>query len=136
MKNIFKPEDFSYLTGYQKDKAEKAAKLANEKLNKFIESWPIVYGKYNCMPQGGVSDWIYRTTNRQYDKHTHTARLAFIEEIKKEPCKHEPEIILGNEGFKVSWPVPFQPNIYKQIFVKVKCKHCGVELQAPWSERK
>lgn len=34
---IFKPEDFIYVTGYQADKAEQAAKLANEKLNDLIE---------------------------------------------------------------------------------------------------
>lgn len=84
MKNIFKLEDFPSLSYH----AQIAAVVeANEKLNKLIESWPVVYGTYNCMPQGMISDWIYRTTNRQYDEHTHTARLAFIEEIKKEPVE-------------------------------------------------
>lgn len=52
-----------------------------EKLNKLIESWPVVYGQW-----GGV----YRSFGESYtDKYdsgaTHTARLAFIQEIKKEP---------------------------------------------------
>lgn len=115
-KDFFKPLDFIYDDDL-KFTANTAANLANEKLNKLIESWPVVYGNNFISNDGSAFDigsvWNITKLN---DK-THTARLAFIEEIKKECVKHE----------------PFNDSCVPNHF---HCKHCGVELQATWSEKK
>lgn len=98
------------------------------KLNKLIESWPVVYdgnSGLSLSPGGAWSvvkhdekDHIAISSNFINSKRK--ARLAFIEEIKKEPCKHEP--IIGALGiYETMQPV---------------CKHCGVDLQAEWREVK
>ena len=94
---IFKPEDFLRF---------EITDLANKKLNELIESWPVVYGdKDSPNPI-----WSKRTGA------THTARIAFIEEIVKEPCRHEPDFS-------------------NRRYVSPKCRLCGVDLQATWSEK-
>lgn len=103
MKDLFEPEDFCDIDFAAMDYA---ADVANKKLNKLIESWPVVYQFGNSwLPLNGTDA-------------THKARLAFIEEIKKEPCKHEPE----DGWFMLSSPT--------------KCKHCGTQLQITWKESK
>jgi len=85
MKEIFKSEDFSeVLSVVTKDKnwyADYISKVANIKVNDLISSWPIVYGHE-------TSDaWHYCKTNEKeswLNSATHTARIAFIEEIKEE----------------------------------------------------
>ena len=112
MKDFFTPEDFEGTHGhYQKELHEAYCKIANEKLNKLIESWPVVYGNFV-----DSRNWTKHETSMD----THTARLAFIEEIKKEPCKHE----------------PLELRTERQYVWAQECKHCGVELQATWSEKK
>lgn len=77
MKNIFKPEDFPNLLGLR----EQAADDANEKMNKLIESWQVVYGRkvsgvfWFCDPKSGMDT----------SPETHTACLAFVEEINQAP---------------------------------------------------
>lgn len=128
--NIFKPEDFPNLLGLR----EQAAEDANEKLNKLIESWPVVYGKGSQWDQtDGKPD--------SYVDCTHHARLAFIEEIKKEPCNHEAsEVEISNTIFQG----PFDPKLgcfrYEKSEWKIRvftnrCRHCGVELQAAWTPK-
>jgi len=113
MKDFFKPEDFQGQDFFTLYRCEEMAKAANEKLNKLIESWPVVYG-YSTK---SVAPWSADRCNSD----THKARLAFVEEIVKEPCKHEPDLL---EMFQ------------KSGLQNSKCKHCGVELQATWSEKK
>jgi hypothetical protein len=48
-------------------------------------------------------------------KETHKARLAFIEPIAKEDCKHEP---------------------IESVMIGHICMYCGVKLQATWTEKK
>lgn len=60
---------------------------------------------------------------------THTARLVAIEEIKREPCKHEPKPVWVGDKDKVF--------IASEIEITVngnhwECKHCGVKLVAEW----
>ena len=81
-------------------------------LNKLIESWPVVYAS---KPDGKSELW---SNNETTGHDTHRAFLAFIEEIKKEPCKHEPGAYQASLG------------------ETIRCCHCGVELQATWSEKK
>lgn len=118
MKDFFKPEDFEDYDSYLR---YNLCRDVNEKLNKLIESWPVVYGNIFISNDGSAFDvgsvWNITKLN---DK-THKARLAFIEEIKKEPCKHEPsKTRLDFGGIPISI-----------------CVHCGVELQvAEWREVK
>jgi hypothetical protein len=108
VKDFFKPEDFFSLC--EQYYAYEVCNQANEKLNKLIESWPVVEG---VMPRDDF--WPGRMTNS--GEFTHRARLAFIEEIKKEPCKHEP-----------TWSD--DPTV--SIVYQAKCKHCGIPLEAEW----
>jgi len=111
MKDFFKAKDFAQ--GIGENIQQINADYANEKLNKLIESWPVVYGS-NKRPLDGWNEKSYEST-------THKARLAFIEEIKKEPCKHEPIQFQDDEG---------------NLAANFICRHCGVELVATWSEKK
>lgn len=112
MKDFFELDDFETVYGPSQ---RLAVEIANEKLNKLIESWPVVYAHKN-----GEQIWaqaIYVKEN------VYKARLAFIEEIKKEPCKHEPEAL--------------EVRSYGYVTIgTAKCKHCEVELKATWSEKK
>ena len=110
MKNFFKPHHFPKL---RFDDACEAADVANEKLATLIESWPVVYGCKN------ISDekWSFDENNNSC---THKARLAFIEELPKEPCDHLPVQQTLKSG------------ALSNHFI---CRRCGVELQATWSEK-
>lgn len=88
-----------------------AAEIANEKLQKLIEESPTVYG--SMIMKDSVVGVPFGEVSSQED--THKAKLMFIEEIPKEPCKHEPNLLNQKIG---GW----------------FCKHCGVELKATWSE--
>lgn len=108
-KDFFRPEHFmGWTTNTQR------ADWANKLLNQAIESWPVVYGTKDNNGQH-----FHENPNGNYNP-TLKARLAFIEEIKKD-CKHEP-----------TW----SDDITAPIVYHAKCKHCGVELQATWSEKK
>lgn len=132
MKDFFKPEDFSFSYGDAVSPRGVAA-YANEKLNKLIESWPVVYNQDADTPIRTIL-WSIANLNepsitlRGGKTSTQKARLAFIEPINKEPCKHEPQDIQifnasGNYNFSFGAGIS-------------KCKYCGVELQATWSEKK
>lgn len=105
---LFKPEDF--------DGAECYSNFANKKLQKYLESCPVVYGyRYET---GAIE-----CKHHKSDGDNFKARLAFIEELPK-PCKHEPRIISGKD-FGVS------------IFLQNNtCRYCGVKLEAEWKEVK
>ncbi len=132
MRNIFTPEDFKATEktegfGFDTNQGQRnaffAAEKANEILNKLIESWPVVYGFVN---KEGV-DFGSSLINKGhpfFTASTHTARLAFIEEIKPKCEKHEPFNI--NEGIILpSYPAQVPEPIWK-------CARCGVELIAEW----
>lgn len=70
---LFKPEDF--------DGAECYSNSANKKLQEYIESCPVAYFKY----LGGKPFNLGPELNENDD--THTARLAFIEELPKDKPK-------------------------------------------------
>lgn len=107
---IFKVTDFDF--NILKLTQESVADQANKILNKLIESSPVAYGSTK-RPLDGWNE-------KEYESSTHRARLMFIEEIKREPCIHEP-VIHDSSNFKC---------------VEYKCHKCGVELQATWSEVK
>jgi len=95
-----------------------AAEQANKKLSDYLASCPKVTA--NCKTKGGAmnvpKDVVWSSFADQYD--THTAILFNVTEIKKEPCKHEPDVTIQ------TW------------FDETQCKHCKVALIAHWEERK
>lgn len=114
MKDFFKPEDFEPSEGGY-SLYELAANIANEKLNELIKCSPTIYnrpGEYLCRQENA----------------THRAKMMFIEEIKKEPCNHEPILYSVNAIFRPEGRLPSDEHY--------RCKHCGVELVAEWSEKK
>lgn len=120
MRDIFKPCDFYAVTFLGVNDAKLAADAANEKLNKLIESWPVVYGEFQdnmIVKPFGVIEGI--TDN-------HKARLAFVEEIPQEPCKHTVATYRTENG---PWVLDTE---YDGSFT---CGKCGVKLEMQWKEK-
>lgn len=103
MKAFFHASDFDvkHITAY--NFTEVSARIANNILNKHLESCPVVYASKS---QG----WQWTETKNDLD--THKARLFGVEQIKKD-CKHEPD-----------WEEEGTGRPY--------CIHCNVELVAEW----
>lgn len=112
---LFKPEDFNFpetmSAAYLPDRA---ASLANEILQREIEKWPVVV---QMEPQTNYG-W-YEEREHYREQYKRIGRVAFIEEIKKEPCKHEPKRNFQNGA---------------EMLPEPKCYHCGVKLVAEWKE--
>lgn len=118
---IFKPEDFDPKTELADDGQELcsyqwASRKANEKLKKLIQSWPVVRGYKSA--SDGLMYWHEHLMND-----THIARLAFIEEIKKEPCKHKPMAITKTL------------NGVTTIVGNTICQNCNIEIVAEWKPK-
>lgn len=115
MKPFFTPDDFRYklFKGIDTCVSEQACEIANQKLNTLIKSWPVVY-KFN-------QSWL----SLKGTDGTHQARLAFIEEIKREPCKHEPKPLRCRKVNAETGEVSYEGYI---------CIYCNVELKAEWRE--
>lgn len=131
MKNFFSPEDFDI--NHEYNERSEAARIANEKLNKLIESSPVVYAE----KKDGFKTWH----NVEFVGATHKAILISIEELPKVPCKHEPkefEIRVEYSGGA------YTPRLgafdmrdlatIKSLVTEAECKHCGVKLEATWKE--
>lgn len=111
---IFKPEMFQEVLEVKADKQwlmEYVAKTANTVLREHLLTTTVVYCDKDELHFSGVDEVGY----------THKGYLIGVEEIKKECVKHE--------------PVDFYVGPLTQDWI-VKCKHCGIELQATWSEKK
>lgn len=83
MNEFFKPDDFwsaIQYTTFDEDCKKKCADAANKKLNAEIEKWPVVWLDAETCTRW--SEYIKKESAKR-------ARLAFIEEIPKEPeiCK-------------------------------------------------
>lgn len=121
---LFKPEDFHrYWMGKESAcSPAQAAETANDILNKYLESCPFVYGIKNTYFIEENTFYNFDWQSRAKEERTHVARLAFIEELPKEPCKHEANvnIHLGTSS----------------RIIESKCKHCGVDLVISWKEKK
>lgn len=123
MRDIFKPSDF-YAVTFVVD-AKLAADAANEKLNKLIESWPVVYfSSHNAIGELKGSAGLIIGNKQLGD--THKARLAFIEEIKKEPCKHT---VASHRAGNGPWVLNTE---YDGSFV---CEKCKTKLEIQWKEK-
>jgi hypothetical protein len=126
MKQIFKPEDFNH-TIYRDMTHDQIMQVycdaANFKINQLIESWPMVHSTNPC------NFWVKDTIKQFVDPEmTHKARLAFIEEIVKEPCTHRPAMSkIGNDPWTLS------TNKDGQIY----CSACMISLNinAVWKEK-
>lgn len=125
----FKPEDFCTKRGIQKYvgdtvygkvvNVDEAAEIANAKLAEWLESAPVIYG----WGAPGYLSTTFWNTGSPIDR-THKGRLVCIEELPKQPCKHEPQLtewraFPGSSG----------------LVVEPICKHCGVELTAVWTAK-
>jgi len=116
MKNFFNERDFSDCFRWNDQYGsplEAVTDVANKKLNSFIESQQTVYTgeSYN-------KRWIDCETMHT----TRKAKIMFIEEIAKKPCKHNPA----------------KDRLRKDLvsdLVTTKCLECGVELVAEWTAR-
>jgi len=96
---------FFYLEDFTNCFSEKyAAEAANAKLNKLLLSATIVYCDKDELHFSGVDEIGY----------THKGYLIGVEEIKIEPCIHEPDF-------------PGYGNLI--------CKHCGLEIYADWKAK-
>lgn len=130
MKNFFKSGDFECIRNSSPGENiyDLAAIIANYKLQSLVESWSVVYGEK--MQSTGAFIWT-RPENTFPAEHphvigaTHKARLAFIEELSKEPCKHVPDMRVG----------PYSPNVKNGLLTEINCIHCGVKLQATWGAK-
>ena len=135
--SIFKPESYVEFPLNMTNQRplitpDEAAKISTDILNKYLETLPEVVVKLKNI-DGGLTDKKYWcATQIRNCGETHRARLIAIEEIEKKECVHEPEITLGKEGLKVSWPVPLQQNIYQTVYASVNCSKCHKELSPEW----
>jgi hypothetical protein len=121
MKSIFEPSDFQGIERNQQI-YQMCANIANAKLKKLMETWPVVYG---------LSTSPELWTMQKQDMDTHRAHLAFIEELPKEPCKHEPLVSVEVAPIKRS-DSPY----FRTYPLNFTCRKCGVELLADWKENK
>ena len=113
---IFKPEMFEEVLEVKADHKwlmKYVAKTANVLLREHLLTATVVYCDKDELHFSGVDKIGY----------THKGYLIGVKEIEKEPCKHEP----------LRRSLGIEKNDYEY---KAFCKHCGVELQATWSEKK
>lgn len=136
MKDLFKPEDFDsdgLITCEDRSiSIADAIRLANKKINKLIESWPVVYGKNWLMEN--VTRWV--EADIPFPMATHQGRIAFIKELPKEgPCEHEIDFHIT--GFSSKTKIEFFKKDWEDFISPTrKCKHCGIELVAKWEAKK
>lgn len=118
---FFNSEDFKRAAPHIK---QICADVANAKLNKALG--PVVY----CSPATDARPYSFEHWHygkNSYDN-THIAHLFNVQEINKEPCKHEP--ISTREGV-----IDIEnKRDYTKIFYTPECKHCGAKLKAKWEE--
>jgi len=116
----FTPEDF--LVDSQEDPLsmrEFMAYRANVKLAEYLKTLPRLTG----LREPEYNMWFFG--QRPSDHDTHVCYSFGIEELKREPCKHEP-IVEKKRQMSSIFPE------YEQTIPK--CKHCGVALKAEWKE--
>lgn len=167
MKDFFKPKDFLDTKGCQSYPVETIASIANEKLNALIESWPTVYDGNSGNSFFQSETWglnrydekDYSAISSNFTNSKRKARLAFIEEIVKDPKKpHTLADVLNDlltpdqmtEAFKLGEqiaslvkikimsekkPCKHEPTEWDVHWKNIICKHCGVELFAEWKTK-
>lgn len=127
MREMFKPEELklSYMGHLDMCDLEEIARSMNEKLNQIIESWPkvdVIKDRHG----------YFTATTRLMNDGTHKARLAFIEEIKKECVNHIPKI----QSRQVASPMSDDPCAAALVLgCSIVCLNCGCELVAEWKTK-
>lgn len=112
---FFKKEDFDQDYGSSgRCFIEFAAKVANEILNKYIESLPKVYFKY----LGGSPFNLGPELNKEDD--THFGYLINIQGIEKKKCEHG--------------VIEYRSSLSSPVATSGKCGLCGKILIAKWIE--
>lgn len=116
----FTPIDFAGSTGNNFHVSwDDAAAIANARLAEMLVSAKVVYGWFNG--DGACRFSELKVIGSDKGEATHRALLINIEEIKREPCEHEPMRSCGGP---------------KAFYSENECKHCGVKLKAKWEESK
>lgn len=110
MIKLFKPEDFISITNHEVKCS--VARTANAILSRELDKAPVVYGE--LAEEGFASYWSDSLLHQESGKKK--GYLMFIEEIKKECTKHEPESVYDKQ-----WKLSHH-----------ECKHCGVKIKAEW----
>ena len=124
-KPFFEPIDFK-MDGMQTVSFVTASQIANEKLEKEIQSWVTVV---QMEPKSNFG-W-YEERPHNYHKYTRAAKLAFIENLPKKECDHEPKVSVSIKGFDLS-----KATHLHQIPEQFYCLKCGVELvPTSWSAK-
>lgn len=85
--------------------------IAQDIFENWLKEQPVVTGWQDD------DSWVWGTSVNKPD--THTARLVAIEEIKREPCKHEADGLISG-------------TVVEYSLNNIKCRHCGVKLVAEW----
>jgi len=117
---VFETADFVAAMCTNRYIPEFVAELANIKLQKLIESMPVVYGSYQPT-RDGKAQWRMNQSKDFWPENTHKARLAFIEEIpKSKTCSHEPMHACDMHGLS-------DKNTFRN-----RCTICGTELVFTW----
>lgn len=135
MKDLFKPEDFRHtksIAGLCIVESMIAADIANKKLNKLIESWPLAYGNVKNI-DGGLTDKKYWcATQINHKDATHIAQLAFIEPIKPKECEHKEPV--HELRHSVTSETLFPGTVGFSYFGKAdwRCRDCGKKLTVKW----
>lgn len=135
MIKLFKPEDFNvwvndhpyYKSGDPLLLDERIAKAANQILQREVEKWPVVYDGNSGLSLSNSGTWSvvkhdekdHIAISSNFTNSKRKARLAFIEEIKKECTKHEPKAICGVKDNK--W-----------FTAGHRCIHCDKDIVAEW----
>lgn len=91
----------------------------------WLEARAVVHS-YNNGHHSTMSHWYFDSIVDTKQGATHRARLACIEALEPEPCKHEPQVFVSRD--MESWYLAGKP---KPDF---SCKTCGVKLKAKWEE--
>lgn len=121
LESFFAAEDFKKLENYREGLSDMdvAAREANRILRKYFESCPVVYGD-------GPNMDILKHTKKPCN--THTARLCFVEEIKRECVEHEPDK-------RIDGAIDYSSGRHSLTLAsEAHCKHCGIKLKARWEK--
>jgi len=110
---LFTQEDFNEYVEFD-DQAKACANFVNEKLANLVRVAPTVY-TYDGKPDAVGITWnLKRFWGDLPVTATYEAKLLFIKEAPKIPCKHEP------------------CNPFDGAY---KCRHCGVAIIATWTSQ-
>jgi len=100
-----------------------AARKANQALDKYLETLPMVYG-YGETPCAS-SLWNMNGPTQEREHHTHFAILFDIEELPKKECDHsDPGVIIKYNHGRPEFPIV------------ANCIKCGAKLKAKWEVEK